>query len=466
MRLANKFTITLGFGAALVLTAKAALDVSREKELFDNEALRQEQQLGHLLGAAVGEVWRAEGEARALELVTSAHAATDDVQVRWVWLDADAPPAFRPKLPISLLAPLRRGEGVTRKEPHLDDDGLTIGYTPVDVKSSRLGALEVSKSLRAENEYVRRSFARTLTATGILILLFVAMGAVFGAWFITRPVRALVEQLRRIGAGDLSGRLAISRHDELTTLALEMNAMTSQLRHADRLTTVGTVAAGLAHELGTPLHVVSNSAKAIAFEALDADEIKLNAKVIDEHARRMTDIIRNLLDFARRRELKRELFDLRHVADQAIKLLQPTLTKRQLTVRLEVADTPQTALIDLTQLQQAITNLVINAMHASNDQGRIEISVAPKTLMAPPELGGVPTPYVCILVRDFGVGMTEHVKRSVFEPFFTTKPVGEGTGLGLPIAAAIVREHDGFIDIETEVGKGSCFSICLPPAAE
>lgn len=462
MRLANKLTLTLGIGAALVLTIKALLDVQRERALFDQETVREEQLLGRALAATIGEVWRLEGEARALALVKSANTAEEDLHVRWVWLDGAAEPGFGPRVGLHLLAPVSEGKPVIRKEPDLDEQGLMVRYVPVDYGGSRVGALEITKSLESENAYVRNSLTRAVTATIVLIILFVEMSALFGAWFVTRPVGTLVDQLRRIGAGDLTRRLALTRKDEFAVIATEMNAMTTQLRHADRLTTVGTVAAGIAHELGTPLHVVQSCAKTISGEKLERAEVTENANLIAEQSGRMIGIIRNLLDFARRRELKREPFDVRHIVEQTISLLQPVITKRQQKVEVDAPSGELSVSVDLTQLQQALTNLVVNATHAEPPGGNIEVKVSRVRATPPPDVGANDGEYVRIDVRDHGPGFTDEVKEKLFEPFFTTRKVGEGTGLGLPIAAAIVREHDGFIGVETELGRGSCFSIYVP----
>ncbi|MBL8951143.1 MAG: HAMP domain-containing histidine kinase [Myxococcaceae bacterium] len=471
MRLSTKLTVTLGAGAALVLTGKALLDVQRERALFDQEAVREEQLLGTALAATIAEVWKLEGEARALELVDSANT-DDELRVRWVWLDAiverrgatvGAPSGGEVvELAAESRALLQQGKSVSRKDPTLGPHGQIVRYVPVDYGAARRGALEVTKSLESENAYIRNSLSRTITATVVLIVLFVGMSALFSAWFIARPVGLLVEQFRRIGSGDLSRRLELTRSDEFAVLGGEVNAMATQLRHADRLTTVGTVAAGLAHELGTPLHVVNSSARSIATEELSAKETKESANVIAEQSQRMIAIIRNLLDFARRRELKRESYDMRHVVEQSVTLLQPVINKRKQRVVVDAPKEELNAKVDLTQLQQALTNLVVNASYAEPEGGDIAIEVRKLRAQAPVESGGQVADYVRIAVKDHGPGFTDEVKAKLFEPFFTTRRVGEGTGLGLPIASAIVREHDGFIGVETELGKGSCFSIFVP----
>jgi signal transduction histidine kinase len=298
-----------------------------------------------------------------------------------------------------------------------------------------------------------------------------------GVILVGRPMRQLTEQARRIGGGDLTHRLKLAQHDEIGTLARELNASCDrlllanarvhaeteariaaleQLRHADRLKTVGQLASAVAHELGTPLNVVGGRAKLIAKGGLTHAEIDENATIIATQAERMAGIIRQLLDFARRRNLKRSTGDLRELVRRTADMLAVFARTRKVAIAVDVPPEPILLASD-PGLQQAIANVVVNGIQSMPAGGTLRVRVEPQG----PDGRACAT--ACrIVVEDEGVGISpDHVPR-LFEPFFTTKDVGEGTGLGLAVAYGIVSEHGGRIDVTSTLGRGSRFAIVLP----
>jgi signal transduction histidine kinase len=248
-------------------------------------------------------------------------------------------------------------------------------------------------------------------------------------------------------------------------------AAIEQLRHADRLSTVGKLASGIAHELGTPLNVVSGRAQLIA-ESVQAGasdrigeaavlDVTDNVRIIVEQTRRMSAIIRQLLDFARRRGVQKASYDLRQLVAQTVSMLQPLAEKRGVALAIEPTATPASAQVDASQIQQVLTNIVVNAIQSMPKGGTVTISLRPSSAQPPGTEITEGTRFE-IAVRDQGDGIAPEVLLHVFEPFFTTKAVGEATGLGLSVAYGIVQEHGGFITVESEPGRGSRFAIHLP----
>lgn len=462
MRLANKLTLALILGLTVALTVKGVVNVRREQALFRSEARAQERLLGEVLAATIGEIWKVEGEARAMQIIAEAHRGKDDVQFRWVWLDGATGP-YASRIAVERLDEVRSG----REQVFEDDtgDGTVVHYAPVKYGGTRPGALEIVKSLGTERAYIRASIVRVIILTVSIILVAAAVALVFGRRFIGRPVDRLISRLRRIGAGDLTGHLVVrDAEDELALLAAEVNALATHLRHADRLTTVGTVAAGVAHELGAPLQIVAGRSKLIESEK-DLEATHEHARAITAQAQRMTALIRNLLDYARRRETKKERFEVHEVVRQTLGMLTGLAEKRAVSLKLTTSE-PVHTVLDLTHVQQALTNIVLNAVHASKDKGTVECSVTKARVRPPPDVGGPESEFVRIAIRDRGHGMTEQVVANVFTPFFTTRNVGEGTGLGLPIALAIAREHGGWIGVESRPDEGSTFTIYLAAEGE
>src|SRR5262249_46761522 len=202
------------------------------------------------------------------------------------------------------------------------------------------------------------------------------------------PISKLATKARRVGTGDLSEPLTLRQRDELGELANEINLMcerlaeeqdanaraTEQLRHADRLTTVGKLASGLAHELGTPLNVVSGRARLIRNREVEGAEVTDSARIISEQSERMTALIRQLLDFARPRALQKAPVNVTSLAARVGELLATIARKANVTIELPPADDTLRVEADDGQLHQVLTNLVVNAIQAMPDGGSVTIA--------------------------------------------------------------------------------------------
>jgi two-component system, NtrC family, sensor kinase len=351
-------------------------------------------------------------------------------------------------------------------------------YIPVSVPDGRAGAIEISESLSDEYHYIRQTvLTASLTALALVVLCAI-LAWVLGSRLIGQPIAVLVRQARRVGAGDLSGRLKLERKDEIGQLALEMDRMCDglesagarvqsetrarlaaleQLRHADRLTTVGTLASGVAHELGTPLNVIAGHAELLREDPGTSPNALENLSVISRQCARMTQIIRQLLDFSRRGLSSGTVSDVRVVALETLRMVDPLARARRIEIAFESGNEPSMAKIGFEPMQQVLTNVVLNGLQAMPNGGRLRVVLArePQTDAGDPE-------YVRIDVKDSGPGMDEVTRKRVFEPFFTTKEVGEGTGLGLSVAHGIVEDHRGRIDVVSEIGSGTEFLIRVP----
>jgi signal transduction histidine kinase len=235
-----------------------------------------------------------------------------------------------------------------------------------------------------------------------------------------------------------------------------------QVRHADRLRTVGRLAAGVAHELGTPLNTISIHSGILATGKGSKEETIQSAHVIKKQSRRMTEIIRQLLDYARHRSPDKRPTDMRKLAQETMTLLAPFCEKHNTTTTIQSVDTDVFAAVDAGQIEQLLTNLLVNAVHAMPDGGQISIEVRRQYASPPAGEDAASGDFVCVAVHDTGTGISEADRSHIFEPFFTTKDVGEGSGLGLSIAYGIVQEHGGWIEVASTVNQGSCFTVFLP----
>ena len=486
MKLVRKLTLALLAGFALVFALQAWRSVSEFAEAYEEDIARDHRSMGRVLAAALSAGVRDQGGDAALAMVAEANEREPTTRIRWVRLDVAPDDPDAPALSEAALLPAIEGHLLTRLDRDAGVHGMVYTYSPVIVDGSVVGAVEISESLEGERRFIRSHLVREGLATSALFLLCGGVAWFVGVRFVGRPVEALIAQARRVGSGDLSERVALRQHDELALVADEMNAMTGrladarrrldsetaarlaaieQVRHADRLTTVGRLASGIAHELGTPLNVVSGRAEMIASgEISEAREVRETASVIRQQSDRMVRILRQLLDFARRKAAERAPTDLVPLARETLALVEPLADKRGVALRLGAQVAECRADVDAGQLQQVLTNLVMNGIQASRDGGTVEVRLSLRRVAAP-EPHAAERFYGCIEVIDEGAGMSEEVRARIFDPFFTTKPVGEGTGLGLSVAYGIVSDHGGWIDVASEPGKGSAFTVWLPGAA-
>jgi signal transduction histidine kinase len=160
--------------------------------------------------------------------------------------------------------------------------------------------------------------------------------------------------------------------------------------------------------------------------------------------------------------LRRAPVDVASLVEKTLSLVQPLADKRQLTLDFHAAPGLPKPSVDEGQIQQVLLNLVVNAIHASDHPGTVVVDISVANTTAPADLGGAKGEYLCLSVADQGVGIPPEIRPRIFEPFFTTKSVGEGTGLGLSVAYGIVREHGGWIDVQSAAREGSRFFVYLP----
>ena len=244
-------------------------------------------------------------------------------------------------------------------------------------------------------------------------------------------------------------RLLEARHHLAAEHAAKLAAV-EQLRHADRLKTVGQLASGVAHELGTPLNVVSGHAKLLLAPEATREETIDSARVICEQSARITAIIRQLLDFARRGRPHLAVGELGVVVSRTVKMLAHTALQRQ--VQLELAEGTAQVEMDEAQIQQAVANLILNGIQALPAGGHIRIAIVRDGAWARLD------------IADDGTGIEPEVLQRIFEPFFTTKKASDrhGTGLGLSITYGLVKKLGGEISVQSVVGSGTVFQVSFP----
>jgi signal transduction histidine kinase len=223
-----------------------------------------------------------------------------------------------------------------------------------------------------------------------------------------------------------------------------------QLRHADRLATIGQLAAGAAHELNEPLAGVLGFAQLIRRTPDLPLQARVDLEKIVNAALYAREVVRKLLFFARQVPTRKERMDLNATVRDGLYFLELRCERDGIRVERRLAPDLSPILADPTQVNQVLVNLVVNAIQAMPKGGVLTLTTR------------VDAGHVCLSVEDTGPGMDEDTRRHAFEPFYTTKPVGQGTGLGLAVAHGIVTAHGGALTVESEPGRGARFEVRLP----
>ncbi len=321
-------------------------------------------------------------------------------------------------------------------------------------------------------------FWRNDLGVALLVLLVVADVGVFllfGRYLVTRlvtgPMDRLVEATEAVADGELSRRAPPAGTREFDRLAGSVNRMTERLLdaqgllvRAEKLASVGRLAAGVAHEVGNPLSAIGNFVEVLRRRGADAAVVA----AIEREADRIDVIVRSLLEYARPSGAPRERLDVAAVVDGSVALLEAQGVLRAVTLtRSAERDLPPVC-GDRAALEQVFVNLLLNAVDAAGNGGRITVRTGAARVGEPP--GGPSAPSrgrdrgVVVRVEDSGPGVATELRERVFDPFYTTKAPGRGTGLGLAIVQRIVHDHGGRVDVGTADLGGAGFTVTLPAA--
>lgn len=459
MKVVSKFAVAFFAASVVCLCLFAYALAHREAARLERIMAADLQSYGAGLGPTLERAWTDAGFAGA-ERVVLAFAPDGAVRATLQPADATATQSREARTEI------------------LDDGGhrrLRATF-PIAGPNAQRATLTLERTITDGETIIRDELVAQLLAISALAVVMAALAAILGGVLIGRPLGRIVAQAHRIGQGDLSQRLRATRTDEIGMLKRELNAMCDRLveaharideestarietleklRHLDRLRTVGTIASGIAHELGTPLNILLLRGQSLAKGELDGPDARDAGVAVVNQVQKMSAIVRQLLDFARTHgaaaATRREV-DLAEVAQHASSLLVSMAKKHGVTISVEAKERLLVQ-ADFRQIEQALTNLIVNAIQAMPKGGRLDVR-------AFRESGAV-----VIEVDDEGEGMPEDVRAKVFDPFFTTKLDGHGTGLGLHVARGIVEEHGGTIRVGPERERGTKFTLRLPETA-
>ena len=323
------------------------------------------------------------------------------------------------------------------------------------------------------------------------VLIFIAFGRYLVTRLVTGPMETLVAATEAVAAGELQRRAPPGNTREFERLAGSVNRMTERLLdaqgalvRAEKLASVGRLAAGIAHEVGNPLAAIGNYLEVLKRRGGDAEIVG----AIEREAGRIDAIVRSLLAYASPSEASREVLDLPALADGAVDLLRSQGLLRKVRVHVAVDGLVPQLLGDRTALEQVLVNLLLNAVDAVGDGGQVVVTMGPVLLgdveplrrstdpagaerarerrlrRSGRHLAHVADGVVAaqLIVADSGPGVPPELVPRIFDPFVTGKPPGQGTGLGLAIVQRVVHDHGGRVDVERAREGGAAFIVTLP----
>lgn len=363
------------------------------------------------------------------------------------------------------------------------NDWYITAYEPIrNINKHIIGMLYVGM-LEAPYVDLRNRVIFTFLGIALLSVILLSIIAYFTTTNISRPIKALLFATKKVAEGDLSHQVTIKSRDEIGQLADSFNHMTialqkatenylsltrtleekvkektqeleaaqDQLVQSEKLTSLGKLAAGIAHEINNPLTSILLNSHLIAEKLQESNGFKEKLGLIIEETTRCSRIVKGLLEFARQTPPEKKLVDINDVIEKTLLLFESQVLVHNVTVKQNLNKDLPHIMIDDNKIKQVFTNLILNALDAMPTGGTLSMSSRISSDKR----------YIQIIIQDTGCGIPKEHIGKIFDPFFTTKRM-KGTGLGLSVSYGILQQHNGSIDVQSEVGKGTIMIINLP----
>ena len=341
---------------------------------------------------------------------------------------------------------------------------------PVKLGHEKLGGIRLGFDLKPIEQEIEEATYRAVAVASTIFV--IGLAVLFGITMkMTKPIERLTVAAKRIETGELDYRVRIERDDEIGALATafdqmgerlvqrekELKESQNTLRRADRLSSLGLLTAGLAHEIRNPLVAIRTFTQLLPERYNDAEFRDGFQGLALKEVDRICGLINDLLSFARPSRPKVVQENMNDVIDGITRILESEAKEKNVEITRDFTAGLPTVWIDREQMKQVFMNLILNAIQAMKSEGG---ALSISTRFHSRDQSGQPGQFVQVEIRDTGVGIPEENLDHIFDPFFTNKD--EGSGLGLSISHQIVQEHGGFITVESKVGVGTSFSVNIP----
>ncbi len=345
------------------------------------------------------------------------------------------------------------------------NDWYITAYEPIrNIKDEVIGILYVGileeKFVDMKRQTLWTFLGITLAGMAIAFVISYILGN-----SIVKPIRSLVSASNKLAKGDLEQRVEYGTKDEIGELGRTFNYMADSIKKRDerlkeyaqqeimkseRLAIIGQLAAGVAHEINNPLGGILIYSHLLLEDLEEKDPRRENLEKIVNQATRCKEIVKGLLDFARQTEPEIKVSDINKIVDEVLSLIENQAIFQNIKITKKISQPLPPVMLDKAQIQQVFMNIILNGAEAMDGQGELTIETSSDEK------------FVETKFTDTGCGISEENVGKLFEPFFSNKKTGHGTGLGLAISYGIIKKHNGEINVNSEVGKGSTFTIRLP----
>lgn len=490
MKISAKITLALT-GIGLILFSLYAYNLIRQEERDLLQAVyRETSLLTHTLQTATEHALRDQQlsdieesiqQIEEVEPLVDVFVFDSQGQLRAMSADATEASSFAR----DVLADVQKEGGYVVR---LDDDRsphlLAVGVPLKSDTSRYLGAVIVTRPLTEMRKDLSVTRRDIILSVIIFVILASGFGLVMGRVYIKRPLDELMSAMQGVQSGDLQSFYSERRRDEMHEVAVEFNRMLVELQNArtellqevdrrheleqgferaDKLITVGQLAASLAHEIGSPLQVIVGRARAMLDRDCDPERVRHHASIIAHQGERITQIVSQLLSLAKRRSVQMARSDLRRPVTAICDLLSHEAERNGIRLGMEAAEDLPSIRCDESQIEQVVLNLVRNALNATPPGGMVNISL---TAQASTDGAGPDGPALCLEVRDSGSGIAPADRSRIFDAFYTTRPDTGGVGLGLAVVKSIVEEAGGRITVADNKPAGMIFRVYFPVPQE
>jgi len=509
MRIATKLTLLLLLAVAVVMAGFGYIRARQERERLIVEFQQEVLVLANAIKLTVEHALRDRRPQDIQELLTEmVHGPNPVDRIRIFDRTLEDTSSAMSDEGATILLPqaelervLKGGKTIVR---YLDVPRRPAVYALLPLKTRRgaiIGVLEVVHVATRVQRQIRDATREQVLRLSLLSLTIALIILVTVRISIRQPIEQLVRSALAIGHGDLSRRLTLHRRDEIGQLASAFNRMAERLQAArarsaaeaqarlelerqvqqmEKLAAVGRLASEVAHEVGTPLNIVSGRAEIIQKGLSPDHPLSRHVATILRQIERISGIIRQLLEYARPRRPAVRPVAAGPILLRTVELLEPLTRQRGVDMETQFSDDLPPLLADSDQLQQVLLNLMTNALDATPRGGQVRLAASqadPETADPRPriERGRPERPFLTLVVSDTGRGMPRDQLEQIFEPFFSTKDRRGGTGLGLPIVEDIVRAHRAAIEVQSAEGAGTTVLLrwptvspagALPPAGD
>ncbi len=479
MNLVQKIVAVSVCWTSLVMILESYQRLQRELSLLEGDLVKECTIVTQLVRPKFARILRTEGFEATQPHLDDINREISPISLRVVDINAKNP---------ALLPHIRQNEAILNavREPQLaqqeplktsmegETHELIVVYQPLYPDSPSSMYLEASVSLEQEEDFIERA----IFDLGLMLLVIILTAILFSMWagwfIIGKRINEMIEQAQDAAKGTYR-MLEIPRvDDEITELMKELNIthealkqsqlsiqeeqrrreeLTSQLIHMDRLAMAGVMLAQISHEIGTPLGVVRGRLQRALKHIQKPEKATQEIHIATEQVDRIQNIIRGMLDFTRGQSEARTV-ELEKLLENAMDLIAMLANHSNVQINLEVQDSC-TLILDPLIMEQALLNVMVNALHASTQGSSIDICLSQAQ-------DNLDRTVARVSITDHGEGIPKEIADRIFDPFFTTKPSGKGSGMGLMIASTVVKAFQGNLYLDTDYTDGARFIFDLP----